>query len=762
MRCNTPRTVNDLSITECRAAAYYLYRLCLGNTDIHKYEAYQILLKKLVYRVNRVDHFKNVLWAFTLNLVEQGFLTPFKAKRNHVHPFDYNLKIDEHFIEDREIYANSGAFKTASLVDIYLCRVIFSAKEDNFARLIAYTFFPENIPEDDEIEVGDTITVPNHILKAVRDTKKAGFLRKMFHLSAEESVLLLTACQMQTVKELYYVHDALLAEDESPTSILAKCLNKSVKDVRSLLRPSEKLATYALMQTTGILEENTAECIFTGDTDILFTDIIKEYKIDTAFEPDSYSIKKESCDLAVGLLQNNTPAHILLYGSSGTGKTEFAKTLAVQSGLKTCIYKNEADLDTQRFEQTAIGRLNAFLSIQKKDSVIIIDEAEAVLKTAIDTEYSLPQKGPVNQMLENNVNKVIWILNYTDLIDNSTLRRFTYSIKFGAMPKSVLKSIADSELKKINIEHELRTQLVELCSQYYITGSSVGNMMKTLTQNRDFSGKETKIIADVKNVLEANSALLYGSAKIRESVQGEYDLTVLNTSVPAEKIVSMVQNAVRYAEKNPHRQKGIRMLFYGMSGTGKTELARYIAETLQKKLILKRASDILAKYAGESETKIKNAFEEASSSDSVLLFDEADTFFADRASAQRSWERTMVNEFLTQMDTFDGIVICTTNLRSLMDPAMQRRFHIMTEFKALTGEGVERLLLLYFTEYTFERDKIARLTGYGSVTPGDFAALAGRIRFMDEGDISADYITDELIKMQEEKNTEKPIGFVCR
>ena len=762
MHWNTPRTIKDLSLTECRAAAYYLYRLCLGNTDIHKYEAYQILFKKLVQRCNRTVHLKNVLWAFTSELVDQGFLTPFKAKRNHVHPFDYNLGIQDHFIEDREIYANSGAFKTASPIDIYLCRVIFSAKEDNFARLIACTFFPENVSEDDEIEVSDTITVPNHILKAVRDTKKVGFLRRMFHLSAEESVLLLTACQMQTVKELYYVHDALLAEDESPTSILAKCLNKPVKNIRALLRPSEKLAAYALMQTTGLLEENTAECIFTGDTDILFTDIIKECKINTAFDPDSYSIKKESSDLAIGLLQTDTPAHILLYGSSGTGKTEFAKTLAVQSGLKTFIYKNEADADALRFEQAAIGRLNAFLSIHKKDSVIIIDEAEAVLKTAKHMEYGLFQKGPVNQMLENNANKVIWILNYTDLIDDSTLRRFTYSIKFGTMPKSVVKSIADSELKKINIEHGLRNQLVELCSQYYITGSSVSNMMKALIQNRDLSGKETKILADVKNVLEANSALLYGSAKVRESVHGEYDLSVLNTSVPAEKIVSMVQNAVRYAEKNPHRQKGIRMLFYGMSGTGKTELARYIAETLQKKLILKRASDILTSYVGESETKIKNAFEEAETADSVLLFDEADTFFADRASAQRSWERTMVNEFLTQMDTFDGIVICTTNLRSLMDPAMQRRFHIMTEFKALTDEGIARLLSVYFTDYKFDPNIIGHLAGYGSITPGDFAALAGRIRFMDEDDVSANYITDELIKMQEEKNTEKPIGFMCR
>lgn len=60
--------------------------------------------------------------------------------------------------------------------------------------------------------------------------------------------------------------------------------------------------------------------------------------------------------------------------------------------------------------------------------------------------------------------------------------------------------------------------------------------------------------------------------------------------------------------------------------------------------------------------------------------------------AVRGWERTLVNEFLTQMEEFSGILICTTNLKNIMDPAMQRRFHILTEFKPLEKAGIEKLL----------------------------------------------------------------------
>ena len=246
----------------------------------------------------------------------------------------------------------------------------------------------------------------------------------------------------------------------------------------------------------------------------------------------------------------------------------------------------------------------------------------------------------------------------------------------------------------------------------------------------------------------------------RKSVNSSYDLSVLNTSIPAQEIVEMVQNAIVNDRKFQGKEKGIRILFYGLSGSGKTNLAHYIADAIGKKLLCKNASDILGMLVGESEKNIAKAFEEAKKQKMILLFDEVDSFFRERSYASQSWEITQVNEFLTQMEKFEGIVICTTNLRNIMDKAMQRRFHIMLEFKALKHEGVESLLGKYFPHFDFNEEDIRRISRFQSATPGDFGNLSSRLRFMNQEKVTETYITDELCKMQEEKELGKrSIGF---
>ena len=246
----------------------------------------------------------------------------------------------------------------------------------------------------------------------------------------------------------------------------------------------------------------------------------------------------------------------------------------------------------------------------------------------------------------------------------------------------------------------------------------------------------------------------------KKSSGSAYDLSVLNTSIPAQEIVEMVQNAITNDRKVQSKEKGIRILFYGLSGAGKTNLAHYIADSLGKEVIIKNASDILGMYVGESEKSIAKAFAEAKKQKKILLFDEVDSFFRERSFASQSWEITQVNEFLTQMEQFDGIVICTTNLRNIMDKAMQRRFHIMVEFKALKDEGVESLLSKYFPQFEFNEEDIRKISRFQSATPGDFGNLSSRLRFMNQEKVTETYITEELCKMQEEKEYGKrSIGF---
>lgn len=234
----------------------------------------------------------------------------------------------------------------------------------------------------------------------------------------------------------------------------------------------------------------------------------------------------------------------------------------------------------------------------------------------------------------------------------------------------------------------------------------------------------------------------------------EYDASIINTSIPGNEIVDMVTNAIQ------NNKSGIRMLFYGLSGTGKSALAKYIAKNIKRPLLKKNASDVLNQWLGNSEKNIADAFKEAKEKNAVLLFDEVDSFIHSRADNSASWELSIVNEFLTQLEDFKGIVICTTNLKNILDKATLRRFHICVEFKALKKEGTETLLKNYFPEYIFTNEQKEKLFHLDTITPGDFGVLSERLQFVNQNKHNASYITEQLCHLQEEKgNGARAIGF---
>ncbi|MCR5496027.1 MAG: AAA family ATPase [Treponema sp.] len=772
MNGNFLYSIKNLSKKENLVVSYYLYKICLDVDEYTNFEESQILYNALVSALGIENHSRKVIQAIIQKHKKAKFLTHKVNAEPGAHPFNLRGDLKTNYKEDCIIYDKCGSWNTESEEDINLVRAIFASKIQNFANIVAYTFF--YTPEDKRktFTIPEKIVVPDTIIEAIKDTSMVNLFIDSFKLSVEEGAVLNIAYQSHTIKELYPVFNEMLNHgEETRLSIYSKCTGISVKNIKAILRRDKKLISFDIMDSDGDIEEDAIDCIYAGDLNIFFCDVLKKDDKKEYYELNSFSVKEEEGQLALRLLKNGSNTNLLLYGSPGAGKTEYARSLVRQSGLTPYIFKNELEVDdNDNPEKHALSRLNCLLSLNKKDSVIIVDEAESMLSTRINFFEMLMggaasngKKGTVNTMLENSVNKVIWILNYTDPLDESTLRRFTYSIRFREMSSAMLRSIADSKLNKIKMSESIHKKLVDLCGKYHVTGASVDNMVKTV-QGMDLSSAgEEVVVRDVQKVLEANSTLLFGKKKMRENVKDSYDLSILNTSIPAADIVNMVMNAKEFADKNEVEESGIRMLFYGLSGTGKTELARYIAEKLNKKICLKRVSDIMSPYVGENEQNIAKAFAEAEASGDVLLFDEADSFFSNRQDAMRSWERTLVNEFLTQMEEFSGILICTTNLKSIMDPAMQRRFHILTEFKPLEKDGIDKLLGRFFPIYKFDKSQTEKLVRYDSVTPGDFGSLAGKIRFMNPSLVSSEFIIDELCKIQVEKEgiSNKKIGFIC-
>lgn len=592
----------------------------------------------------------------------------------------------------------------------------------------------------------------------VSNTSKLDFLKKELELSEEEARYLLFRYRKLTIEGFAEVLDSF---GYNSLYLYKTVLGITQSLFKQITRSDSKLRQFGFIEDDRSINPVVVDIIENQDLSLYFSDYIKSQNLEKAYPINSFPVPEKNSAIYKGLLQAETPVSLLLYGAPGSGKTEYAKALVKSAGMKALVFKNESEVMSK---DIALSRLNCLLSLNRKDTVLIVDEADSLLSTSRMSFFgsldSPKTKGLVNKMLELSQNKVIWIVNYTSQIDESTLRRFTVSHKFEPMSVSMLEKIAEKKLEKLEIEESSKKEIVRLLSKYKVTGSSVENLITTVNSMKDKS--EETVLENLEIVLKDNSTLLHGSSKMRTHVKASYDMSVLNTSLPAKKIMDMLYNAKKFAEKNPEAG-AVRMLFYGLSGTGKTEFARYISESLGKELLLKRASDILDKYVGGTEQNIAAAFEEAARNDQILLFDEADSFFSDRKNAERNFERTQVNEFLTQLEEFPGIVICTTNLRNIMDPAMLRRFHITVDFKALTEEGVKKLLDKFFSDYDFDEKLIRRLCDYRTVTPGDFGKLSDTIKFMDPKDVTAEYIIEQLCEIQDEKDenlsSSRRVGF---
>ena len=207
----------------------------------------------------------------------------------------------------------------------------------------------------------------------------------------------------------------------------------------------------------------------------------------------------------------------------------------------------------------------------------------------------------------------------------------------------------------------------------------------------------------------------------------------------------------RYLRQADRKEiRNFNLLFYGPPGTGKSELARYIAERLDRELIVKRASDLLNAYVGATEQLIRRAFEEAEREEAVLVLDEADTFLFSRDRAVRSWEISFTNEFLTQMERYRGILICTTNRMDDLDQASIRRFNHKIRFDYLTPEG-NRIFYERFLRSLIKTDlsgeDIRSLQGLSHLAPGDFKVVRDRFAFAPTETISHESL---ILSLKEE------------
>ncbi|MDT8990235.1 AAA family ATPase [Curvibacter sp. APW13] len=535
---------------------------------------------------------------------------------------------------------------------------------------------------------------------------------------------------------------------------LAEVAGVSAQELGEAMRAGSRL------ERTGLLENLILEHNITDLADLMKVSeklppvLLREYQdpadlmavftrraVRSALSPDHFSFVEQDVQALQSLLRHAVQrkavgVNVLIYGPPGTGKTELARVLAQSCGMD--LYEVEyADRDgnalsgRDRYRSLQIAQV--FLR-SSANAVLLFDEVEDVFPRPVTVLHgvgdgrtaggtSVSGKAWVNQVLEANVVPTLWVTNHIDHIDPAYRRRFAYHLELRTPPPKSRQRLVESAVGTLPVSKAYCEQLVQR-KALTVAHIQTAARFAQLAAGADASGEAIEALMERQL---ANAAVALGQELGAGPMGAEaiaYDLDMLHL----ESRYSMPQllGALRV---RPHAS----LCFHGPPGSGKSALARHLAQQLGRSLTVRRASDLLGKYVGETEQALAAMFREAQAQGAILLLDEADSFLLDRRGARHQFEVTEVNELLQCMEQFAGTFICTTNQVERLDAAALRRFQFKIGFLSLTPTQRRHL----FVRDACQGDEAAlsdamaqRLAALDQLCLGDFAAVSAQAQVL--------------------------------
>ncbi|MEI8254581.1 MAG: ATP-binding protein [Deltaproteobacteria bacterium] len=459
-----------------------------------------------------------------------------------------------------------------------------------------------------------------------------------------------------------------------------------------------------------------------------------------------------------GSLERRTKgANVLLFGPSGTGKTTLAEAIA--SELRVALFGVNArgrDGEALKREQRlAAYSLSQLLLTSTGKAIVLFDEIEDVFEQPVEFFFVRESRGRdkawTNAMLEEHPVPTIWITNRLDVLDPSFLRRFDLALELGTPPMSVRRRLIDTALGDTSVSDPVRARFA---ADERITPAAVVQSLRVATivspgDPREREGVFARVLA---SRLEREPKPATVSAPC---VATAYDLAFINADCDPGGLVESLREDSQAS-----------LCLFGAPGTGKSGYAAHLAQALGFDLVVRRASDLLGMYVGETEKNVAAMFSEGRRPRTMLFLDEADSFLSARATARARWEVSLVNEILVQMESHDGLFVCATNLVEALDEAALRRFSVVVKFEALRAEQRRAMLAATLTTLgvdpqVTDRAVLEALDRLDGLAPGDFAGAVKQLRLA-RANRSPEGFVELLRKRLESRRgrTGKAMGFV--
>ena len=566
-------------------------------------------------------------------------------------------------------------------------------------------------------------------------------LRKTLALSDFEMELLLVFLFVNA--DLLTIADGHCRRtDEQDKAIFAaKCLDCDVAEVMNALDEKNKLRRYNCIDEdfdfngslnsflNGVRNEPLSSSYFT-----VCSEEVLPWDFYGALAEKHGAILKRIIKSAEG----KTPVNILLYGAPGTGKTSFARTLAAELDRKCYAIAQNTNERGGRAASSPSFRFGALQicnsQVDPARSLIVVDEADEMLRgfSGMSGFFSFfgggsvptGDKGLLNSVLDTVTTPTIWITNTgAGELDESSRRRFDYSIRFEALNASQRLSIWRNNVAKMKLKKLVSEEMMRKFSERYPV--SAGGITLTLQNLAKLAPAPEEVETLVETLMKPHCELLGLRNDDRDAMRPAEDYSLEGLSIKGPLPLDRIVEAVRRFREEPAGgvdRPRMNLLLSGAPGTGKTEFVKYLGSQLGAKVVVRMGSDLLSMWVGGTEKNIRRAFEEAEAEKAILFLDEIDGLVQSRERSMHTWEVTQVNELLHQMENFKGVMVGATNFSANLDAAILRRFTFKLEFDYLDEEGKKLFFERMFNTRLTEAEA-ALLARVRNLAPGDFRTV---------------------------------------
>ncbi|MCH8833930.1 MAG: CDC48 family AAA ATPase [Thaumarchaeota archaeon] len=458
------------------------------------------------------------------------------------------------------------------------------------------------------------------------------------------------------------------------------------------------------------------------------------------------------------------PKGVLLYGPPGTGKTLLAKAVANESSAHFISISGPEIMS--KFYGESEARLREIFkeAREKSPSIIFIDEIDSIAPKREEVTGEVERR-VVSQMLSlmdglESRGKVIVIsaTNRPNAIDPALRRpgRFDREIEIRVPDKKGRKDILTIHTRNMPLADDVHIDKISGVSHGYV-GADLEYLCKEAAMKclrrllPEISLEEEKLPPETLEKLIVNGED-FQKAQYEITPSGMREVYIENPEVKwddiggLEEVKRELKEAVEWPMKYPklYEKLGHKMprgiLLHGVSGTGKTLLAKAVATESEANFVSVRGPELLSKWVGESERGIREIFRRArQASPCVIFFDEIDSIAPIRGiGGETAVTERVVSQLLTELDGMENmhgvVVLAATNRADMIDPALLRpgRFDKLIQIPMPERDSRLSILKINVKEIPTVTDandpdfvdlnKIAEMTD--GMTGADVAAIA--------------------------------------